>query len=211
MLTPKSLTSIYKIPKRFINTRSKLVTLSVFCFFNFSCGKKVENTVTEQDVRRPTLNTSFLELVASYSASSSQLSSKISSKKLSQDKSFSAIIEADAFIRIPEYLQVTQGNAGNQFARVYFELPGSYLFYCSYQGGASSTSPSTEEEIQRGLYYQLDDCYEDVNNDGEAEALGYYPGYEAAIDKSSQVTLEILGADPRFQSKVKAQLEVDWH
>lgn len=205
LLTLKGLTSIYKITKQLINTRASLVTLSIICFFNFGCGKKVENTLPEEEVRRPTLNTSFLKLVAFFSASEQNVN------QMSLGENSVVQIDADAFVRIPEYLNVLEGNAGNQFARIYFELPGEYSFYCSYQGGASSSNPTSDDEIERGLFYQLDDCYEDVNNDGEAEALGYYPGYEAAIDKNSQVRLEVLGAASGYRSKIEAQLEIDWH
>ena len=201
MLMRKCLTNTQKILIPLWKSKAKLVCLAVFCFFNFSCGKQVENTVPEQEVRRPTLNTSFLKLVAFFNDLNT----------FQDNESAHIQLNANAFVRIPEYLDVIQGNAGNHFARLYFQLENHYSFYCSYQGEARSSSPSTPEEVDNGKFYRLENCYEDVDADGDVEALDYYAGYEAALDKDTQITLEILGADPNQATTVEAFLEVDWH
>lgn len=206
MLTLSSLKNTKKVLKGLIDRKGKLLCLSAFCFLNFSCGKNIENTTPTQEVRRPSLDTSFFELTASFNGSDKQ--TQLNS---SPDNSSLITVSADAFIRIPEYLSVTSGNAGNHFARIHFRLPGFYEFYCSYVGGADSSSPSTPEDIENGLLYHLENCYEDVDQDGEVDELGYYPGYQAAIDQGAQIELEILGADPNATTTVLVKVEVDWY
>lgn len=172
----------------------RLFYFSVYCLLLVGCGKKVE--VNEnQEVQRPRLESAIVKLKA-----------KLFKNGSAVDEEY--LFDEDAEVRIPEVIKVTQGNAGNQLARVYFNVnsDGSYGFFCSYIGGASSQTPNTPEEINEGHNYSFDNCYKNVN--GVYEEINYYPGYESLQFENKSVVLSILGADPRFDTQAQADFEV---
>lgn len=172
----------------------RLFYFSVYCLLLVGCGKKVEVN-DNQEVRRPRLESALVKLKA-----------KLFKNGSAVDEEY--LFSKDAEVRIPEVIKVTQGNAGNQLARVYFNVNSddSYGFFCSYIGGASSQTPNSPDEINEGHNYSFDNCYKNIN--GSFEEINYYPGYESLQYENKSVVLSILGADPRFDTQAQAEFEV---
>jgi len=62
---------------------------------------------------------------------------------------------------IPPALAVTMGNGGNHCAELGFKLATTTYVRCRYQGGASTSSPTSganQTEIVNGMSYQFDQC-----------------------------------------------------
>lgn len=175
----------------------KLFYFSIYCLLLVGCGKKIEQPTTEE-VRRPRLESSIVILKA-----------KLFKTGNAVDEEYT--FDDDAEVRIPEEIEVTQGNAGNQLAKIYFNVnpDGSYGFHCEYFGGASSQTPQSPEDITEGHSYQFDTCYKEVN--GNFEVINYYPGYESIQYENKSVVLSIVGADPRFDTQASAEFEIINH
>jgi hypothetical protein len=64
-----------------------------------------------------------------------------------------------ALVAVPDVLPVTEGNAGNQWARLTFvDHDTGEPTRCSYRGGASTANPTRPSDIARGLTYVWDRC-----------------------------------------------------
>jgi hypothetical protein len=179
----------------------KLFLLFTTCSFCFSCGKKFKEEINSSDApdRR------FAE------ALSVKLESSFSPNKKIQISSDSYIFENNAELIIPPEIKVLEGNAADQYAKIEFNVENDTAeYYCLYRGGATSSTPETESDIALGKKYLFEDCYQDVNNDGVDDPLGYYPGYPTLQFQDYGVRLVILGADDRTFTRVETKLEVIW-
>jgi hypothetical protein len=113
-------------------------------------------------------------------------------------------------VRIPASLNVKDGNAGDGQALIYFNsnTESDYDFYCKYIGGASSTSPTDEGEIAKGLKYNFDECYTQDNDQGQ---IGFNPGDAVTQYNNSSVVFRVESADPTENTTVEAIIDIDWH
>jgi hypothetical protein len=178
---------------------AKMICISLACLLNTGCGKKVQNSSTNDDVQRRTLGSNIFNLKATLENSGYSIPGNFR-------------FDNNGLVRIPEQLKVLKGNAGNRLARIYFNVrEGLHEFYCNYKGGASGPTPNDPKEIKKGLSYNLLNCFQDVNNDGIPEELNYYAGFEAPQDMDNFVRLEVLSSDPRYTTEIQAQFEVEWH
>lgn len=172
----------------------KIFYFSLYCFLIVGCGKKVTNNPDDEQIAREALTTERVLLDATL--------------KTNGEKELSAYdFKKDAEVRIPASIRVIEGNAGNNTAVIYFNANSNTNFdvYCIYQGAASTASPIEEQDILNGLTYEFDSCYDDLGY------LNYYPGNGLIQDKGLSVILELISADSRYNTKVKTELEVDWH
>jgi len=165
-----------------------------------SCGKTLENTQAADDDR----------YIASVTSEVIKLSATLTPAGLSDAEIYD--FDDYAEIKIPGQLKVLNGNAGNQEAKIYFNVDDNrHDFYCVYVGGASTASPTDSEEIEKGLFYSLDDCYADVDDDNIDDALGMKAGDGADQDVGNSIILEIDGADPRYSTQIEGEFELEWH
>ena len=175
-------------------TKTGTIFLGCSCAFFTSCGQEVKNTGAD-DVT----NTQSLSGVDTFSVRAKRF----------RNQSIEAgrkVFDRFAVIRIPRLLNVISGNAGYGLAKVYFNKRGSQFdFYCLFQGNASTPQPGTLEDIEAGLEYSLFECYND--ND---EYIDFQAGDEFPIDLGNSIEVEILSADPRFDTTVDSQFEVTW-
>lgn len=172
----------------------RLFYFSLYCFLMFGCGKKVDEGANKQEVNRPGLSTQFIKLKAKLF-------------KTGQAIDQEHVFENDSEVAIPESIQVKTGNAGNQTARIYFNLDeeNKFSFYCNYMGGASTQSPINPEDIENGKTYTFDSCY-------TAEgSINYYPGNEPTIYAGNSIMFKIISGDPRFDIEAVSEIEVDFH
>lgn len=174
----------------------KLLYFSIYCVLLVGCGKKVEQT-KEQVVSRSRLETQIVKLKA-----------KLFSNGNAIDEDYE--FDSDAEVRIPDSLRVTEGNAGNQIAKIYFNVDenDNFDFYCKYIGGASNATPNKPEEITSGHYYNFSACYLEEN---DQQQITYYPGYESIQYKNKSVVFKLISADPRFDTQASAEFEVNLH
>jgi hypothetical protein len=185
-----------------LNLLLAIIIGQIFCC---SCGKKFEekSSNTGNDPRRDFASANSVVLYSQFAALKP-------AQVLTNNGEF--FFDKDAEVVIPEYIDVTEGNAGNFFAKIEMNIQnGEAEFFCLYQGGASSPEPNTEEEIQRGMRYFFNACYQDIHGDGTQHDLGYYPGYEAIQDKDRAIRLVIQGADPRTVTRANTEIEILWH
>jgi hypothetical protein len=168
-------------------------------FLQVGCGKGVINRAPASD------NNSEVRAIT---ADSFKLSASLdtSGTNFDSSKSFAKDLE----LRIPESLKVTEGNAGDGSAIVYFNSNGDteYDFYCKYIGGASSQTPTDEEEIIKGLRYNFHDCYTQDNDQGQ---IGFNPGEAITQYNFSSVVFRVQSADPTENTTVEADIEINWH
>jgi hypothetical protein len=176
----------------------KLFYFSLSCFLVCGCGKKIQGgEQATQEVSRPTLSTKLIKLHA-----------KLFKNGQAQDEQYT--FESDSEVAIPEVIKVKAGNAGDQVARLYFNVDqlGEFRFYCNYIGGASTQSPTTPEDIENGKMYYFDTCFIDEGNNRE---INYYPGNEPTIYKNHSILFRVMSADPRFDTEAVSELEIDTH
>ncbi len=64
---------------------------------------------------------------------------------------------------VPETIPVAEGNAGNHWAKFYFETESTDIT-CVYQGGSSQSHPSGQTQLDLGMNWEFYGCYEDYNN-----------------------------------------------
>lgn len=81
----------------------------------------------------------------------------------------SVAIAERALVTVPDELPVTTGNAGNGSAQVTFELNEGGRVTCRYRGGASTSDPCTDEDLQAGLSYRFRRC---TDEDGATLDVG---------------------------------------
>jgi hypothetical protein len=163
------------------------------------CGKAVNGLDEKEEVFRNAQTSSVIPLKDTYSplGISSASNSRYDFKE-------------DSLVRIPASIAVEEGNAGNNVAVIYFnaDSENEFEYYCKYVGGASSSSPMTQTEISNGLFYHFDNCYQ---GSGELSPLNYYPGRKEIQRGNKAVILEVLSADPRYQTQAATEFEVEWH
>ena len=177
--------------------RIKLFYFSAFCMFSVGCGKKVTNNEDQNEVRRDSLTVERIILDASLETNGLKDIERYSFKK-------------DSEVRVPASIEVDSGNAGNNFAVIYFQANSTtnFQFYCKYQGGANYASPSTVTDRINGLIYHFHSCYKELN---DQRPVTYYPGSLITQYQGTKVILEILSADPKLDTSASTELEVNWH
>jgi hypothetical protein len=168
-------------------------------FLQVGCGKAVINKAPASD------NNSAIQFIT---ADSFKLSVNIDESGTSSDSSKS--FEKDLEVRIPASLNVKEGNAGDGKALIYFNsnTESDYDFYCKYIGGASSETPTEEDEIVKGLKYNFDECYTQDNDQGQ---IGFNPGDAVTQYNNSSVVFRVESADPTENTTVEAIIDIDWH
>ncbi len=169
-------------------------------FLQVGCGKGVINKAPASDN-----SDSAIRFIT---ADSFKLSASIDQNGTATDSAKS--FDKDLELRIPASLDVTEGNAGNGTAAIYFNSNGEtgYDFYCKYVGGASSATPTDETEIEKGLKYNFHDCYTQENDQGQ---ISFRPGEAITQYDNSSVVFSVKSADPTEKTKVQADIEIDWH
>jgi hypothetical protein len=162
------------------------------------CGKEVTNRAPASDdvtdIRGGTTET--------FKLSASFLPNGLTQPKY---KTFTKALE----VRIPRTIDVKSGNAGNNTALLYFDATSvtDFGFYCKYIGGASTSSPLAEEDIQSGLKYNFDNCYMSL---GDQRQINYPVDTWITQYEGSSLILELKGADSRFETDAEADLELKW-
>lgn len=174
----------------------KLFYFSIYCVLLVGCGKKIEQP-SDQEVKRPRLETQIIKLKSKLFASGNSTEQE-------------HVFGTDSEVRIPDLLPVSEGNAGNQVARIYFNVDANdnFGFYCKYVGGASTATPNDPEEITNGHYYYFESCYK---QEGDLEEINYYPGYESIQYENRSVVFKLISADPRFDTQASAEFEIEAH
>lgn len=173
----------------------KLFYFSLYCLLCVGCGKKIQQDTTQQEVSQPRLEAQVIELKAKLLKSGSSID---------EEHTFTT----DSEVRIPEVIEVTAGNAGNQLARIYFNFNDQsqkFDFYCNYIGGASTESPVTGDDIKNGELYYFDNCY------AEEGEITYLPGDNSIQDKDKAIVFKLISADPRYDTEAAAQFEIIPH
>lgn len=187
------------LKKASLKTKSynlKLFYVSIYCLLLVGCGKKIQQP-QNQEVKLQRLESQMIELEAKLFANGNAV-----------DKEHR--FTTDSEVRIPDSLRVTEGNAGNNIAKIYFNVDENkhFEFYCKYVGGASNASPNMPDEITNGHYYLFDTCYMQEN---DKEEINLIPGYESIQDKNKSVVFKLISADPRFDTQASADFEVIAH
>jgi hypothetical protein len=158
---------------------------------NLGCGKKANNIDNNVINQQPVTNVEVVKLVAEFTTNDENINDLFTFKE-------------KVNVYIPKSIQVLKGNAGNQQAIIYFNSEGDEnYFYCVYQGGASTITPSSPEEISKGKKYNFVDCY------NETGLLGYIPNDKIYLEKNNHLELELLGADPRTNNQTVAEIEYE--
>ena len=170
------------------------ISIMLSTLLQVGCGKGVKNDSSsddDSDIRSITSEVHKLEA-----------SLKIDGSSELSMKSFAEARE----VRIPASIVVKNGNAGNNAAIIYFNANSDidFDFYCKYIGGASVTSPENQEDVEKGLAYNFDDCYKALNDQRQ---INFYPGESITQKDESTVILELLSADPRFNTSAEAEIE----
>lgn len=184
----------------FLQRLIKSNVLTIFLsFLIIGCGKELDTQIDEEVVSRQELKENSVIL----------RSSLFTNGGIAKD---TYNFNENALVLIPAAIEVEEGNAGNQWARIYFnEYLNEAEFFCDYKGGAFTQSPDNEWEIEKGKIYHFYGCYQDVDLDGTLDELNYYPGMESIQDRDHSISLDILGADPRFNNTSKTLIEIEWH
>ena len=177
---------------------TKMLCLSLYCLLSSGCGKKIQDQKKGETSDSLPLYSSTLSVKAFYYKNGDSLIGNLDLSK-------------SAWVQIPEFLQVIEGNSGNQKARLYFNVrDDEYEFFCEYQGGADSKHPNDEEEIARGLKYELIDCYQDVDDDGAIDVLNYAANTEVWHAGGNKIILEIQGSDDRSDNVTEAEIDIEY-
>ncbi len=79
-------------------------------------------------------------------------------------------LDPPRWFTVPSFIQVRTGNAGNGTVVLNFDGPDRELTTCVYQGGASSTNPTTHLERMLGMRYELVSCNDGTPPDIPVEA-----------------------------------------
>jgi hypothetical protein len=168
-------------------------------FMQVGCGKKVTNDRSPASDDVSDSRAARSETFKFQASIQSDGTSQAAYKKFAQD------LEA----RIPESINVKAGNAGNHSAVIYFNAISmtEFDFYCKYAGGASTSSPTEAEDIQKGLKYNFQDCYKNL---GDQDQINYEPGEPITQFNDSALILELNGADSRYNTSAEADLELKW-
>lgn len=180
-------------------TRINSFIFFIVTFSAISCGKSLETNIENEVVSRTALKDSSIVLQSTLSINGNKHKDHF-------------LFNENALVRIPTFIEVKQGNAANQWARINFNQRNEQEeFFCTYKGGAFSETPDSESDLARGMTYHFYGCYQDVDGDGSYDELNYYPGLESIQDRDHKISLEILSADPRFDISGETLLEIEWH
>jgi len=165
----------------------------IYCLLMVGCGKKIKNSPALEEIQRNALTTDRIFLNSKLYVNGQ----KVNSKHLFAE-------DTDLEVTIPDIIRVNEGNAGNNTAVIYFNANSvtEFRYYCIYTGGALNSAPDDPQDIEDGLNYHFDDCY---NLEGK---VGFYPGYQLTQDNDKAVILELLSADPRYNTTATTELEV---
>ncbi|QQS58657.1 S-layer homology domain-containing protein [Candidatus Peregrinibacteria bacterium] len=67
-------------------------------------------------------------------------------------------------LEIPSQIDVTQGNAGNHWANITFQINGGNPISCLYQGGSAQSHPNNQIELDKGMFWNtFQGCFENYN------------------------------------------------
>lgn len=167
----------------------------LYCLLMVGCGKKIKNSPELEEIQRSALTTDRIFLDSNLYTNGQKEISKYQFNE-----------ETDLEVTIPDVIKVTAGNAGNNTAVLYFNADSvsDFKYYCIYTGGSLYSSPTNPEDIEDGLLYHFDDCY---NLEGK---VGFYPGYKLTHAHNKAVILELLSADPRYNTHATTELEVTY-
>jgi hypothetical protein len=170
-----------------------------------ACGKKVQNTDLNAGkvvTRTPALSANNIKLKTSFD-----------SDGVVQDDSYQ--FKDDAWLTIPEYVLIESGEPLNFTVRLYFNTEMAESFdgvrelYCEYRI-AKEVGSSNEVNILNGYYHYFAGCFEDIDYDGEADAINYQPGTQVAQDQDRFVRLEYISGFTESEARVSADIEIDW-
>jgi hypothetical protein len=168
-----------------------------------SCGKAVNDL--SQGGRTPAVEPvtpATVILVGSFNLNSTTDQALTSAVTGSHQFTFPTI----GLATIPAKIFVQEGNAGNFKAKLKFKMSESiYDIECRYQGGASTQSPTAPADFDKGLSYNLIDCYDFLGR-----AMGMQSGEELWLDPGNKIELVVDGADPRFATITKSLVDVEW-
>lgn len=181
---------------------SILLALSVFSFM--ACGKKVKNSDPNAGKiinRTPALSATNLKLQSSFDTNGSI-----------EDSSF--LFQDDAWLTIPELVLLESGSPLNFTVRIFFNteqketLLGARELYCEYK--AAKQVGDDDSESLDGYYHHFTGCFEDINSDGEPEAINYQPGSQVAQDKDRFVRIEYVSGFTEQEALVSTDIEIEW-
>lgn len=176
---------------------TRMLCVSLYCVLTTGCGKKIQNAQSDSEKTKEPLYTHSYSLKAKLFKNGDSI---IDGK----------ILDTNALVKIPANLEVIEGNAGNQEAKIHFELAGASELFCVYKGGSKDRNPITNDDIKKGLTYKFQACFEDIDNDGEPEEINYQPGQEIPFDVGTEVILEVVGADDREDNLTQADIDVEY-
>lgn len=179
-----------------------ILTISAFSFM--ACGKKVTNSNPNEG--------QLVNRTPALTGNSLKLSSVFDNNGVIENEVYQ--FEADAWIKIPEFIFVESGEPLNYTARVYFNtenqqtLVGARELYCEYQ---SAKQIGSKNKLQfDGYYHHFIGCFEDLDQDGTPQEINYNPGSEVPQDKDKFVRIEFLSGFSDNETQISADLEIDW-
>ena len=124
-------------------------------------------------------------------------------------------MKASAWIRIPDFPVILGGDATMVATRVRFNVEeNSVAFednevYCDYISIKKSVSGPTES-LDAQYNHHFKGCFEDVDGDGQADALNFIPGDEVGVLKNRSVELRISPDSGTESLVIESEIEVDY-
>lgn len=175
--------------------RFQFISLSVLCFLLSSCGKRVEQLPLEESVSRPELSAQLIILKAKLLTNGDVIEQAHTFNK-------------DSEVAIPEVIKISNSEAGDQVARLYFNVnteatdtEEEFSFYCNY-------AKSIDELADKNFYY-FESCFVEEGNQRE---ISYYPGNEPIIYNGNSIVFKLLSLsaeNPSFDVEAISEIEID--
>lgn len=103
------------------------------------------------------------------------------------------VAEENSTIHLPESIAIVSGAHNGRQAYLSFNIEEYAQFYCTYHG--------------IGSVFEFTDCYQDIDDDGQAEALGFRAGDKVVQAKGKALELELSISETG--GAIKAQVELD--
>jgi hypothetical protein len=184
-----------------MNRVQKLCALPIATLLLQSCGKKINSEASDgAGVFRPGITNLDINLESTIDRNTSRFSDEEVNPRLGLSK-------------IPDSINVTEGNAGNFYSKLFFnvETNGDYEFYCLYRGGSALPNPSQSSqliEFEKGLKYSFVSCFDQDNRDIGIE-LEDLENYTTPIDDNKKVKLVLVGGHPDLRTKANVNLRVE--
>ena len=186
----------------------KLIFAPCFLSLLASCGKKVESS-------NPNESSDESAVIVLPGDSGAKKLTITYSDLIPQSSSTSYPLKAAAWVRIPDFPVILGGNATMVATRVRFNVEQNSIelaqneVYCDYLS-IKRTVGGPQESANSNYDHHFKGCFEDVDNDGQADSLNFIPGDEIGVMKGRSVQIRVT-PDSRAQDLVlESEIEVDY-